>query len=105
MTACKNCGKAIRGVNWYNGPGWAHDNGGSRCGHLHAAPEVPAEDAPARPSEPASVTDQRVQSATIAWYDADPQLSWDLAGKFERVAALARTRAILEADLRAGGPA
>lgn len=45
------------------------------------------------------ITDQTVQDVTIAYYDADPLLSWDLAGKFERVAALARTRALLTAAL------
>lgn len=48
---CKHCGKTLRRTNWYDGPGWSHDNGQSVCTHLHAEPETPACAACDRPVE------------------------------------------------------
>jgi hypothetical protein len=51
-------------------------------------------------TEPATgVSDEAVELATIAWYEATPGVSWADAGKYERAAMLARTELILEAAL------
>jgi hypothetical protein len=39
---CRHCGKLIKSVNWYNGPGWTHEDEtiGRWCQITGAAPEL-----------------------------------------------------------------